>query len=216
MNCSRCRQDHPARSKFCLECGAPMDGRTPFDGSYADLKSEIDGLRQSLDEAVEQQAATAELLKVIGQSASDLELVFTTLAENAVRLCQAEQASIFRFDGQVLRAVVIHKLSDAQREFLEQNPLALGRGNGAGRAAVERRTVHIHDVQADPEYTYGTKAFFRTLLAVPMFRANELLGAITIQRDEVRPFTDTHIALMETFADQAAIAIENVRLFNEL
>ena len=215
MNCSRCQQENPARAKFCLECGSPVDGLAPCDKSYADLNSEIDGLRHSLDEAVEQQAATAELLKVIGQSASDLELVFTTLAENAVRLCQAEQASIFRFDGQVLRAVVIHKLPDAQRDFLEQNPLPLGRGNGAGRAAVERRTVHIHDVQADPEYTYGTKAFFRTLLAVPMFRATELLGAVCIQRDEVRPFTDNHIALMETFADQAAIAIENVRLFNE-
>ena len=216
MNCSRCDQENPTRAKFCLECGVPIGGRAPFDGSYADLKSEIDGLRHSLDEAIEQHAATAELFKVIGRSCSDLDFVFTTLAENAVRLCQAEQASIFRFDGQVLRAVAIHKLPDRQRAFLEQNPLPFGRGNGAGRAAVERRTIHIHDVQADPEYTYGTKAFFRTLLAVPMFRADELLGAITIQRDEVRPFTDTHIALMETFADQAAIAIENVRLFNEL
>ena len=216
MNCSRCQQENPARAKFCLECGAPMDGRAPFHGSYADLKSEVAGLRHSLDEAVEQQAATAELLKVIGQSSSDLDLVFTTLAENAVRLCQAEQASIFRFDGHVLRAVVIHKLSDAQRDFLEQNPLPFTRGSGAGRAAVERRTVHIHDVQADPEYTYGTKAFFHTLLAVPMFRANELLGAISIQRDEVRPFTDNHIALMETFADHAAIAIENAGLLSEL
>jgi len=216
MNCSRCQQENPARAKFCLACGSPVEGRTPYDGSYTDLKSEIDGLRHSLDEAVEQQAATAELLKVIGRSSSDLELVFTTLAENAVRLCQAEQASVFRFDGQVLRAVVIRKLSDAQRDFLEENPLPFGRGSGAGRAAVERRTVHIHDVQADPEYTYGTKAFFRTLLAVPMFRGNELLGAISIQRDEVRPFTDNHIALMETFADQAAIAIENAGLLSEL
>ena len=216
MNCSRCQQENPARAKFCLACGSPVEGRTPYDGSYTDLKSEIDGLRHSLDEAVEQQAATAELLKVIGRSSSDLELVFTTLAENAVRLCQAEQASVFRFDGQVLRAVVIRKLSDAQRDFLEENPLPFGRGSGAGRAAVERRTVHIHDVQADPEYTYGTKAFFRTLLAVPMFRGNELLGAISIQRDEVRPFTDNHIALMEAFADQAAIAIENAGLLSEL
>ena len=123
MNCSRCQQENPARAKFCLACGSPVEGRTPYDGSYTDLKSEIDGLRHSLDEAVEQQAATAELLKVIGRSSSDLELVFKTLAENAVRLCQAEQASVFRFDGQVLRAVVIRKLSDAQRDFLEENPL---------------------------------------------------------------------------------------------
>lgn len=78
MNCSRCQQENPARAKFCLECGSPVDGRAPFDRSYADLTSEVDGLRHSLDEAVEQQAATAELLKVIGRSSSDLELVFTT------------------------------------------------------------------------------------------------------------------------------------------
>jgi signal transduction histidine kinase len=112
--------------------------------------------------------------------------------------------------------VVTHNLHPAQRDFLEQNPILPGRGSGAGRAAVERRTIHIHDVQADPEYTYGGKPFFRTLLAIPMFRANELLGAISIQREEVRPFTDNHIALMETFADQAVIAIENVRLFKAL
>jgi GAF domain-containing protein len=113
--------------------------------------------------------------------------------------------------------VVTHNLHPAQRDFLEQNPILPGRGSGAGRAAVERRTIHIHDVQAaDSEYTYGGKPFFRTLLAIPMFRANELLGAISIQREEVRPITDNHIALMETFADQAVIAIENVRLFQEL
>jgi signal transduction histidine kinase len=142
--------------------------------------------------------------------------VFKTLAENAVRLCEAEQVSIFRFDGRLLQAVVTHNLPPAQRDFLERNPILPGRGSGAGRAAVERQTIHIHDVQADPEYTYGGKLFFRTLLAIPMFRANELLGAISIQREEVRPFTDNHIALMETFADQAVIAIENVRLFKEL
>src|SRR5215813_10379791 len=169
-----------------------------------------------MSESLEQQTATSELLKVIGRSTSDLEPVFKALAENAVRLCEAEQASIFRFDGRLLQAVVTHNLPPAQRDFLKQNPIVPGRGSGAGRAAVERRTIHIHDVQADPEYTYGGKLFFRTLLAIPMFCANELLGAISIQREEIRPFTDNHIALMETFADQAVIAIENVRLFTEL
>src|SRR5262249_32651417 len=110
-----------------------------------------------------------------------------------------------------------HNLPPAQKEFLEQNPIAPGRHSGAGRAALERRTIHIHDVWNDSEYTYGDGQLpFRTLLAIPMLRAGELLGTISIQREQVRPFTDNQITLMETFADQAAIAIENVRLFTEV
>jgi two-component system NtrC family sensor kinase len=154
MECPRCQQENPPYAKFCLACASPVDG-FPLQKSYADLKGEIDrlqgeieGLRRSLGEALEQQTATSELLKVIGRSTSDLEPVFKTLAENAVRLCEAEQASIFRFDGRLLQAVVTHNLHPAQRDFLEQNPILPGRGSGAGRAAVERRTIHIHDVQA--------------------------------------------------------------------
>ena len=240
MNCPRCQQEHPPQANFCMICGAPFAG-TDVSGArgaaYADVQNSLaealareNRLFTELEEknrvlilahakatqALEQQTATADLLKVIGRSTSDLEPVFKTLAENAVRLCEAEQASVFRFDGRLLRAAVTHNLPAAQRDILEQNPILPGRASGAGRAAIERRTVHIHDVQADPEYTYGGKVFFRTLLAVPMFRADELLGAISIQRGEVRPFTDNQIALMETFADQAAIAIENVHLFTEL
>src|SRR6185503_9246923 len=147
----------------------------------------------------------------------DLQPVFETLAENAVRLCEAEQAVIFRFDGQLLRAVAIHGFTDADAEIVERNPIALERGSASGRAALERRAVHIHDVLADPEFTYlGGQLPVRTLLAIPMLRANELLGVITIRRDEVLPFSDGQIALVETFADQAAIAIENARLLTEL
>ena len=114
--------------------------------------------------------------------------------------------------------MVTHNLTPENREFLERNPIAPGRQTAAGRAALERRTIHIHDVQADAEYTYGAGQLpFRTLLAVPMLRADELLGVIAVQRDEVvLPFTDSQIALLETFADQAAIAIENARLLTEL
>src|SRR5262249_35422769 len=104
------------------------------------------------------------------------------------------------------------------RDFLERNPLTLERTSNGGRAAVQRSTVHNVDVQNDPEYTYGGSRvdLYRTVLAVPMLRADELFGVIVIYRHEVRPFTDSQIALMETFADQAVIAIENARLMEEL
>jgi GAF domain-containing protein/CheY-like chemotaxis protein len=182
------------------------------------LFKELESRNSELRVALEQQTATSELLKVIGRSTFDLEPVFETLAENAVRLCEAERAFIFRFDGQVLEAVASNNASLELRAFLEQNPIAPGRYSGAARAALERRTIHIHDAQADPEYTYGASQVdpFRTVLAIPMLRANELLGVILIYRHEMLPFTDSQVVLMETFADQAAIAIENARLLSEL
>jgi GAF domain-containing protein/CheY-like chemotaxis protein len=181
------------------------------------LFKELEARNADLRVALEQQTATSELLKVIGRSSFDLQPVFETLAENAVRLCEAEQAAIFRFDGQVLRAVVTRNLTPENKEFLEQHPIIPGRASGAGRAALERRTIHIHDVRSDPEYAYGAGQLpFRSLLSIPMLRGDELLGAISIQRDEVLPFADSQIGLMETFADQAAIAIENARLLSEL
>ena len=181
------------------------------------LFTELEARNSELRVALEQQTATSELLKVIGQSTFNLQPVFETLAENGVRLCGATQALVLRFDGQFLRPVVTHNLTPANREFLEQNPIAPGRHTASARAALERRTIHIHDVQSDPEYTYGDGQFpFRSLLAVPLLRADELLGVIAIQRNEMLPFTDSQVALMETFADQAAIAIENARLLREL
>ena len=182
------------------------------------LFRELQARNRELTESLEQQTATSELLKVIGRSTFDLQPVFETLAENAVRLCGAKQSSIFRFDGRLLRVVATHNASPETRAFLEENPIAPGRQSGSARAALERRIIHIHDAQSDAEYTYGAVqvSSLRTVLAVPMLRANDLLGVIFIYRDEVLPFTDSQIALMETFADQAAIAIENARLLNEL
>src|ERR1700674_3041360 len=184
----------------------------------ADLVEELAIARRELADALEQQAVTSELLKVMGRSSSDLQAVFETLAENAVRLCEAERSFIFRFDGQYLRVVATHNASAELRAFVERNPIAPGRSSATARAALERRTVHVLDAQTDPEYTYGSRQVdpFRTILTVPILKADELLGVILIYRHEVRPFTDRHIALVETFADQAVIAIENVRLFDEV
>ncbi len=144
--------------------------------------------------------------------------MFETLAENAVRLCEAERALIYRFDGEQLSFVASHNTSAELRAFLERNRLPLTRGSAAGRVVLERRTIQIRDVREDPDYVYGATSVdaVRTVLGIPMRRVDELLGVIVIYRHEVRPFTDGQIALMETFADQAAIAIENARLLTEL
>jgi GAF domain-containing protein len=175
-------------------------------------------LLNELRESLQQQTATANLLEVISRSAFDLRPVFETIAESAVRLCEARLAFIYRFDGEFLRMVVDYNTPAEFKKWMADHPIRPGRDSATGRAALERRTIHIHDVQADPEYSFGAKDVeaFRTVLTVPMLKEGELLGVILTYRLEVKPFTDTQIALVETFADQAVIAIENVRLFDEV
>jgi len=175
-------------------------------------------LLNELREALQQQTATAGVLEVISRAAFDLHAVFATVTESSVRLCGTDRAFILRFDGELLRMVVAVNSSQELKEFVEQNPIRPGHDSAAARAALERRTVHIPDVQADPEFTYGAKDFeaVRTVLAVPILKGADLLGVMSLNRFEVRPFSDRQVALIETFADQAAIAIENVRLLEEL
>ena len=168
--------------------------------------------------SLEQQTATADVLKVISRSAFDLHAVFDTVAESSVKLCGADRAFIMRFDGELLRMVVAFNASEEHKKFVEQHPLRPGRNGAVARAALERRTIHIPDLHADPEYSYGVRDVdvVRTVLAVPILKGDDLLGVMLIYHVEVRPFTDKQIALVETFADQAAIAIENFRLLDEL
>jgi signal transduction histidine kinase len=182
------------------------------------LFDDVQARTKELSESLRQQTATAEVLKTISRTAFDLQRVFDTLVENAVRLCEAERAFLFRFDGEFLRSVASYNVSAELRDFVDRNPIAPGRHSISARAALERRTVHVFDVQADPEYAYAVRDErpIRTTLAVPMLKGDDLVGTITIYRLELKPFTDKQIALVETFADQAAIAIENVRLFDEI
>jgi len=175
-------------------------------------------LLNELRESLQQQTATADVLKVISRTAFELQPIFDTLVENAVRLCEAERAFLFRFDGKLLRSAASYNVSPELREFVDRNPIAPGRHSISARAALERRTVHVPDIQDDPEYAYAVRDErpIRTTLAVPMLKGDDLVGTITIYRLELKPFTEKQIALMETFADQAVIAIENVRLFNEI
>jgi len=213
------RGQKPAKSKDA-KLGVARKARKSDGARVRDLEKRLAEALKDKAEALEQQTATSEILRVISSSPTDLQPVFETVVENAVRLCEAERAFLFRYDGDVLRVAATHNVSPTRRDFAERHPIHPGRHSAGARAALERRTIHIHDIQADPEYTYqvgqSDPAPTRTVLSVPMLRTDELLGVITIFRHEVRPFTDSQITLLQTFADQAVIAIENVRLFTEL
>ena len=183
------------------------------------LLNELRQRTDDLSEALQQQTATSEVLQVISRSAFDLQPVFEAVAESSLRLCGADRAFIFRFDGELLRMVAAYNAPPEFKEWVAKHPIRPGRHSGSARAALERRTIHIPDVRADPEYTYGAKdaEAIRTVLGVPILKGDDLLGVMMIYHLQgVRPFTDKQIALVETFADQAAIAIDNVRLFHEI
>jgi two-component system, NtrC family, sensor kinase len=213
MKCPRCEQENPPQAKFCLECGTPFkrpDLSDPPAASYADTD-----LQRALSEAVEQQRATNEILRVISSSPTDLQPVFDTIVRNAARVCEAFDAVVVLADGE---------------EFVQRahhGPIAavLGaryplRGTVGGRAILEARVVHVENLAEASDYPVGhelaQRVGYRTTLSVPLLRDGAAIGAIGIRRTEVLPFTDNQIALLQTFADQAVIAIENVRLFNEL
>jgi signal transduction histidine kinase len=176
-------------------------------------------LLNELRESLQQQTATANVLKIISHSTFDLKAVLNTLVESAARLCETEMAAIPRLTGSDLRHFASYGYTPDFQEFLERHPIVPGRGTATGRAALEGKTVHIPDVLADPEYTLTEAqklAGYRSLLAVPLMREGGPVGVLVMARIAQRPFTPKQIELASTFADQAVIAIENVRLFDEI
>jgi GAF domain-containing protein/CheY-like chemotaxis protein len=168
-------------------------------------------------EALEQQTATSEVLQVISRSTFDLDPVFSALVESAVRLCGAQVGMIFREDGGSMHLAASAGATEAFVDYVKSHPIAPGRGSVTGRAALEARTVEVLDVEADPEYAYGGRSLerYRSIVAVPLLRDDKPIGVFALWRHHVQAFTPRQIALVETFADQALIAIKNVQLFNE-
>jgi two-component system, NtrC family, sensor kinase len=183
------------------------------------LFDEVQARTRDLSESLQQQTATADVLKAISRSAFDLKTVLDALVEAAARLCEADQGTIARERDGVYQRVATYGFSDDFKELVRNLPVKPERGTATGRALLEGRVVHIPDVRTDPDYTFADAqklGGFRTILSVPMLREGTPIGVLALTRHEVRPFTDKQIELVETFADQAAIAIENVRLFESV
>jgi signal transduction histidine kinase/DNA-binding NarL/FixJ family response regulator len=213
----------------CIELGAEDYLPKPFNptllrarvGACLERKrlhDQVSERRRELSEALEQQTAMSDVLRVISGSPTKLAPVFDTILTNATRLCEGNFAALWQYDGEALMGVAQHNVSPGFAELCRTTKLQLGPEGAVRKAALERRTVQVADITVEPGFSPVVLQYenARTVLAVPLLREKDLLGVVGIWRREVHPFTEQQIALVRTFADQAAIAIENARLLNEL
>ena len=204
----------PARGRKLRSTGTKARARV---GRKRASKS---ALEKKLAEALEREAATSEVLRVISSSPNDIQPVFNTIVTSSARLCKARYCWVFRFDGKLIHFAAEHGLSPEYIEAIRRTyPLPPGRASAAARAVLTGAIAEIPDVQVDPDYEHGDDAKaqdFRSLLAVPMLKHGHVIGTIVIARTQTGRFPGQQIELLRTFADQAVIAIENVRLFDEV
>jgi signal transduction histidine kinase/HAMP domain-containing protein len=203
------------------ELGALAGNLNRMSEELGHLYQQIEARNRELSESLEQQTATSEILRVIASSPTDLKPTYQTILKNITRLCESNIAALFLYDDDVLSTAASYGTTEEFAEHLLRSRPRPSHKTTTRLAALERRTVHVADLLNDREFSPEPRELYqkedvRTVLSVPMLRENALVGVITTWRREVRPFTDQQIALVQTFADQAVIAIENVRLFHEI
>ena len=222
MNCPRCQEDNRPQARFCEQCGSPLNDRIDGLQSYSELKREVERLSGGLTESLAQQTATAEILRAISAAPTDVQPVFDTIVASAARLLDGHSANVLRVVGDELQIAALTSISEkVDTETRATFPVPLAEAGVARHAIRSRRPYIVTDVETDPlvtarlRYTAPLRGF-RSMLMVPMLSQAHPIGVITVTRQSPGDYSENDVALLQTFADQAVIAIDNVRLFKEL